>query len=238
MDSYPYKQHFLFAGAVGLCASILYSSSFWGSFSFNALEYISIADLTSHTLLPLLVAFAGPLLGFGLSNLVLGESMPPSGGADSSIGKFCKKHWRLFIIIQMIFFLIVLRFGSMEIKSAFLPLILAMFSVPLSQLEITIEFMPNPRARSIALFLAILLPTFAISAGSYEAFKCKIGQGKYQVDLARTKIDFQGDTTNPVVYLGYLSGTYVFFEKKTSGIVLVKQKDDIPVFLKPNPGRT
>lgn len=233
MEPTRYKENFMLATGVGVCTAVLYLAGFWGSFHFNAWEYFSFADLTSHTILPLLVGVAPVIIGMALSNLTTGDIFPPGGGADTSIGKFGRKHWRWLFLALAILIGCVLLFAPYEIKLTVTPLFLSVFAIPLGGNKILIDLMPNDRFRHAVISLSVLIPAYAFCAGNLEANIFKSGYGKYQVDLARTKISFQADENHRVIYIGYLSGSFIFYEQQSAGIVVVKQKDDVPIFLKP-----
>ena len=238
MEAATYKEHFLIATGVGICTAIFYLAGFWGSFHFNAWEYFSFSDLASHTILPLLLGVAPVLIGMALSNLTTGDIFPPGGGADDPIGRFGRKHWRWLFLALAISVGCVLLYAPYVIRLTITPLLLSFFVIPLGGNKVLIDLMPNDRFRHTAIALSVLIPAYGFCAGNLEANLCKSGYGKYQVDLARTKIPFQADENHRVIYIGYLSGTFIFFEQQSSGIVVVKQKDDVPIFLLPFSKRT
>jgi len=167
MESYPFKQHLFFATGIGISMSVLYMVGFWGSFGFNAFEFMSFSDLAGHTVLPLLISSMAPLIGMGLSQLFFGDALPLGGGANTPIGQFGRRNWRWMILGLVILIFLVFLLGTYEMKLTFIPLFLSFFSTPLTHLDVAITVFPEPRFRAAALYLAILLPALSFSLGNF-----------------------------------------------------------------------
>jgi hypothetical protein len=105
--------------------------------------------------------------------------------------------------------------------------------VALTHVEQIIELLPNAGARSAILNLLLFLPTFSFAVGRWDAYLIKAGASEQYVDIARSRLPLDSDSKNQVAYLGFLGNVYVLREAKTGDIVLVRQRDDSPIFLAP-----
>jgi hypothetical protein len=91
-----------FAAPYGFFIAVLYLFAFWGTFKLNILEFVGFADLAKLALYPLAASFIFLLMGAAISELARGDSLPPGGGADTKIGRFGRKHWRLLMAIYIL----------------------------------------------------------------------------------------------------------------------------------------
>lgn len=234
MEIRIYRQYLYYAAGIGSVASLLYSIGFWGSFNFNAFEYLSFSDLISHGVQPLALALVFQILGIMFSNIFVGPNLPVGGGAQTRIGRFGTRHWKGMLFFYTVAVYIILKYMPNEIKPGIGPILFATYAIPLSHINLFIEFFPNPNIRHMALMASIYLPCLSFFSGYAEARVCMHGAKKQIVDIERTKILFRGDAGSPVVSLGFLSGSHIFYETKTGNIVIVKQNDAVPIFLKQN----
>jgi hypothetical protein len=175
------------------------------------------------------------LAGVLIAQLVSTPHFPPGGGAASSVGVFGRKYWRWLIALQIAIAILVATFAPEPGKWFIVAFLVALLSEPLTHVERIVELVPNPQARSITLFLLLLLPTISFAYGRQQAFLVKTGASEQFVDVARSKLPLASDAKNPVAYLGFLGNVYVLREAKTGQIIFVKQRDDSPLFLAPKP---
>ena len=220
--------------AVGAC----YQFGYWGTFQVNVLEFISFTDIAKLAVYPLVISFVSLFVGGLIGQLFIMPHLPPGGGASSPLGQAGIKSWRWLMAIILIIAALVWIFGSEPWKWFAIAGLISLLSAPLTHIDKLIQVVPNPGARSIIAFIFLFLPPLSFAYGRLDAFYVKTGSPVHIVDVVRSKIPVESDTTNPVAYLGYFGNVYVLRETKTGQIIFVKQRDDSPLFLSPKPGRS
>jgi hypothetical protein len=213
--------------SVGAC----YLFGYWGAFNINVLEFIGLADLAKLAVYPIVASFAFVLAGTLIADILHATHLPPGGGRDTKIGVFGRKHWRGLLALLIIFASLIAQFGPEPNRWLIFAGLISLLSVPLSHVEKVIEIVPNPSVRAIALYLLILLPASSFAYGRLQAFFVQRGTPQQFVDVTRSKLPLVSDAKNPVAYVGLLGDIYVLREARTGEIVLVKQRDDLPLFL-------
>lgn len=215
--------------AVGAC----YLFGYWGAFHINVLEFISFTDVAKLAIYPLMASLVFFLAGVVLAEILHSPHLPPGGGSASKLGMFGQKHWRWLLALQICAAVLVAVFAPEPGKWFIVAVLVTLLSTPLTHVEPFIKVVPNPRVRATALFLLLLLPTISFAYGRQQAFLVKTGASEQFVDVVRSKLSLTNDEKNPVAYLGFLGSVYVLRESKTGELVLVKQRDDSPIFLVP-----
>lgn len=216
---------------VGAC----YLFGYWGAFHINVLEFISFTDVAKLAVYPLMASLAFTIAGVLTSEITRSPHLPSGGGNSSKVGQFGLKHWRWLLVLQICITVLVAIYAPEPGKWFVIAMLVSLFSTPLTHIEKLIEVIPNPRARNTTLFLVLLLPSISFAYGRQQAFLIKIGMSEQFVDVVRSKLPIASDEKNSVAYLGFLGSVYVLREAKTGQIVFVKQRDDSPLFLVPNP---
>lgn len=215
--------------SVGAC----YLFGYWGAFHINVLEFISFTDVAKLAIYPLMASLIFFLAGVVSAEIAHSPSRPPGGGSTSKLGIFGRKHWRLLLTLQIFIAVLVALLAPEPGKWFVVAILVTLLSTPLAHLEVLIEVVPNPRVRATVLFLSLLLPTISFAYGRLQAFMVKTGASEQFIDIVRSKLPLVSDEKNQVAYLGFLGSVYVLRESKTGQIVLVKQRDDSPLFLVP-----
>lgn len=229
------SKYLSFAAPYGLLVAALYLFAFWGTFKLNILEFVGFADLTKLAVYPLAACFIFLLAGCALSELVRGDSLPPGGGADTKIGRFGRKYWRLLVAMDIVLILALVLFVRNPLKWLYIANLLAILSTPLTHLEIFISLIPNPRVRGSILFLLILIPGSAFAFGKIQAHAITEGYAPYFVDAQSSKLQLSADSNGPISYVGYLAENFILYENATKKIIFVTKKDRELFVLKPNP---
>ncbi|WP_143136333.1 hypothetical protein [Burkholderia ubonensis] len=206
-----------------ITVGVLYLWGYWSTFNVNILEYLSLADIVKSTAYPIasaLIFFAiGAVLGEFLAG---GNTLPPGGGRNTSVGRFLRKISPVLIVLYVLITLAVLQFGPVE-KWHVLPIL---FAIPVylacKQLGIFQSVIPDDSPRSIVVFLMATIPTFAYGLGRINADAIFNGV-KFQYVLAPTDIvgvDNQVDPARRPRYLGH-TGDFLFFFDPTKGAVAI-----------------
>lgn len=216
-----------FLVAVGGC----YLFGYWGALEINVLEFVGFTDLAKLSLYPLLVATAFFFVGVAWNELTLGERLAPGGGAETRIGKFGRRHWKALLSLNLLAIALIAILGPEPSRWFIVALLLVIYGTALSHVEWIIDAIPNPRVRGTLLQILVALPALAFANGRYEAYSAIQLRSAKTIEVARSGLPLVSDLSSPVLYLGLLGETYVLRETKTGKTVLVKRRDDTPLFL-------
>lgn len=203
--------------------SAAYLFGFWGAFNVNVLEYIGVADIAKISVYPLAASLAYLMAGFLVSEFLRSPALPPGGGANTSIGRFGRRHWRGLLAIQLLLILVVCIYGSEPWRWLLAAFLVGLFSTPLSHVEQLIELLPEPQVRGAVLFYVLFLPCVSFAYGRIEAHLIKTGHPTNVVDVERSHLPLKEDAEHSVCYLGFVGGVYVLFESLTGQLVFVQQ---------------
>jgi hypothetical protein len=233
----PISKYLSFVTPYAFVVASLYLFAFWGSFKINILEFVGFSDLVRLALYPLAISLILYLPGVALSQLATGNSLPPGGGADTAIGRFGLKHWRILVAMDIVIVLAVALFLNQPEKWIVIASIVSFLSAPLTHLDAFVALIPNPRARGSILFLLIFVLGLAFATGKLQAYAITHGRAAYLVDVQSSGLQL-AEKTSELSYVGYLSENFVLYENGTKRIVFVKGKDRNLLVLKPNPKGT
>lgn len=214
---------------IGVSAAYLFG--YWGSFHVNVLEFIGLTDIAKLAVYPLLASSIFFLAGALFSEVIVSPHLPPGGGADTPLGRLGNRYGRWLMALVVLVAVLFAIYGPEPRKWFFVALLVSCLSIPLTHNEQIIELIPDPRQRGTALFLLFALPALSFGYGKEQAYDIKVGKPVQIVDVARSKLPLLFDETKPVAYLGLLGGIYILREGATGQVVLVKQRDDTPMFL-------
>ena len=229
-----FKEFIAVAATYLVAVSGCYLFGYWGAFNVNVLEFIALADIAKLAIYPLLASLGFALPGYVISHL-RNTNMPVGGGNSTAIGNFGFKYWRALLSLQILLIALVVIFGKDPYRWFVVAVLFSLLSTALTHVDALVEILPNPQVRSTTLFLALLLPGLAFAQGRLQADNIKEGRTALFVDTSRSNLHFALDAKSPVVYLGFLNGTFVLFERKTGQIIFVKQKEDSPLTIGPKP---
>lgn len=212
--------------------SCAYLFGFWGAFNVNALEYIGVTDIIKISIYPLSASLAYVGIGILISELSLRPSLPVGGGAESTIGKFGKKHWQWLLTFVTLLIFSVISFGHEPFQWFFVAILASTFAIPLSHVEKIAHFIPEPKIRTAILFYILFLPFISFAYGRVDAYVIRSGGTAKIVDITRSQLSLKEDIKHPVYYLGFIGGIYILFESLSGETVYVKQ-DNIILYTKP-----
>lgn len=218
--------------AVGAC----YLFGYWGAVGVNVLEFIGFADVVKLAVYPLVAGLLFTALGALCSELVAGKHFPVGGGEHSAVGKFGRRFARPLLALVLVAIVGVYALASEPLKWYAIALLVVVFAAPLSHMEVVIEALPHPKVRFVLLQVALLLPMLSFAQGRMDIYLATRLISAKTVDITRSKLPLISESKFPVVYLGLLGTTFVLRETKSGQLVLVKQKDDVPLFIVPPSG--
>jgi hypothetical protein len=229
----------LLAGGVPyfVCVGAAYTLGYWGAFDINVLEFIGLSELGKMAVYPLLATLALGVLGMVGTQLLSARILPPGGGADTVIGRAGRRYWRVLVALVIAGIYVAVLYAQEPGKWYVVALLAGTLSIPLGYVPKIIELLPNPHLRSFLLLLFITLPTFSFAQGRLMAHFVKHGHAEMSVDAQRSALPGLADPANTIIYVGYIGGTYVLRESRTGALLLVKPKDEAPLYLLPGRGR-
>jgi hypothetical protein len=213
--------------AVGAC----YLFGYWGAIGVNVLEFIGFADIVKLAVYPLVAGMIFTALGAVFSEITTGKHLPVGGGEHTPVGRFGRRFARPILAAALLGIFAIYIFAAEPFKWFAIAFLVMLFSAPLSHLEPIISALPNPKVRLLLLQVTLFLPTLAFAYGRMDIYLTTKLISAKTVDVARSKLPLASEAKFPVVYLGLLGTTFVLRETKSGQLVLVKQKDDSPLFL-------
>ena len=218
--------------AVGAC----YLFGYWGAVGINVLEFVGFTDIAKLAVYPLVAGLAFTVLAAVFSEIVTGKHLPTGGGEHTSVGQFGRRFARPILALVVIAIVVVATVGSEPFKWFTIAFLVMLFAAPLSHMDATISAIPNPKARFLALQLLLILPPLSFAHGRMDIYLATKLISARTVDITRSKLALACDEKNPVIYLGLLGTTFILRETKSGQLILVKQKDDNPLFIIPASG--
>lgn len=227
------KEKIAAVSTFGIATAASYLFGYWGAFNVNVLELGSLIDVAKLAAFPLLASLAFFMTGTVTTEILQGDRLPPGGGNDTPIGRWGLRYWRL-LVIALISSIVLISIYGPEPGNWFLASLLTSFlSIPICHSELAIKYIPNPKIRSKALYLAILLPTISFAYGRLDAHLVKTGHPNRIIDVARSKLELRETNKRRVAYLGRIGEVDVLYESLSGTIVLSKQRDENPLFIIP-----
>lgn len=217
---------------VGAC----YLFGYWGAIGVNVLEFIGFSDIAKLAVYPLVAGMTVTGLGAVFSEITTGKVLPVGGGEHTAVGRFGRRFARPILAVTVLGIVAIYIFAAEPFKWFAIAFLVMLFSAPLSHLEPIISALPSPKVRSLLLQAALLLPTLGFAYGRLDIYLSTKLISANTVDVVRSKLPLVSEANFPVVYLGLLGTTFVLRETKSGQLVLVKQKDDSPLFIIPPSG--
>jgi hypothetical protein len=215
-----------------VCVGACYSFGYWGHFDIDILQFVGLTDIAKLAIYPLLFFAVTTVLTITWTEITLGAALPPGGGAATPIGRVGLKYWRVLVALVLLALAATLLYVPEPRKWYAVSLLASFLAVGLTHVRALIELLPNPRIRAVLLLQLVLLPTLSFAHGRASAFRVESGDAAFYVDAERSGLPLRSDLSAPIVYLGKLGETYVYLEKKTGKLALVKAKDDVPLILR------
>jgi len=235
MDDLPYKKYLFLAIPYSGALSFFYLYGYWGFFRINVLEFISLSDLAKLALFPFIASFVSLAITILPSQLLGWNLFTPGAGAGTYIAKTGRKYWLYLVLLNFVLILLVFHIMPEPKKWFYIALLISLYSVFLTYSRFMVELISNPSVRGFISWCPVLALGLAFHAGNKEAYLIKTGHGHNLIDIERSKLPLKYDEKNPVAYLGHISEYFALYESATDNIVLVKTKEDVPLFIKPSP---
>ncbi len=235
MDLRPTNTILWIASAYALVVTALYLFGYWGRFVLNVLEYIGIGDIVSHALMPFLASIVFAVLGFAISTVSRGDLLPPGGGADTSIVRFGRAHWRLLLTLDLLALALVALFGPEPWRWFLVVLLIAPLATALTHLDFLISLMPNPFIRASLLEFSLVIAASSFAVGRLQADSLLKGAGPLLVDVVSSSLQLKSDAAHPVSYVGHVADFFVLYDSAQSQVVLLNAQKVNSLALIKNP---
>lgn len=226
-----------FIAIFGLGVACIYLHVYWTVFDVNVFEFAGASDFAKLAISPLLIAggawVAGTLLGVASGRPPEIMSRVTRGVARS--GWAARNGNRIKMLCA---FGAVITFGlTPEYPLLWLLLLILLF--PMLFVVVDSEYLkdliPSSSTRHLAVGFFVMLPLIAGGFAAINAETVKRGLAKKIVVKTGIAANVSSAVGKPVMYVGFLSGTYVLYETSTRRVVILKQSDSEPLVFEPNP---
>jgi hypothetical protein len=217
-------KYFGLAVPYGSFVCLAYLFGYWVPFNVNVLEHIGFPDIARLSLYPVLMTFFSFVLGAAVGQILIGDRLPPGGGARSRMSQFVFRYWVPILALYIAGIGAVVILGQEPEKWRLVAILAAFLSTPLSHADLATEMFPSPRVRAFMLFVLLWAPGWAFASGRSDAYQIKAGRAETMVDVARLGVPVQSDATHPVFYVGFVGGRFALYESLSGNIVLVREE--------------
>ncbi|MCP4264063.1 MAG: hypothetical protein GY777_00550 [Candidatus Brocadiaceae bacterium] len=144
---------------------------------------------------------------------------PIGEGADSPIGKFANRYWKLIVLAIFHFILYLICFNENPQKWTIIAMVLGIItSIALSRTKMLKEIIKNENIRVCIICFISILPFLSFAWGINDGHATKNNKPKITVQFSKYKnIEFR--------YIGYAGGYFFIYNKKNNEIVMVGNKN-------------
>lgn len=219
-------------GLYGLVVSACYLMAYWGAFGIDIFQLAGLTDFVKLAIFPVaLVAISGAVVMLASSLAV--PFMPDYERIFSQPRN--GKVLRAGALFSMIVIGLLLTFvhGDWKWAAGFSLGVFPVIYVCMHPKART--SVPNGGFRFIAAMFLLIMPLMVAFSGSRKAEVVKEGKAQRVVDNTGVAAGLIATPEHPLMYIGFVSETFVIYETQTRSVVLLKQVDNAPLVLKPNP---
>ncbi|KQY54987.1 hypothetical protein [Lysobacter sp. Root494] len=229
------------AAPYGVVIAVLYLKGYWDTFDVNALQYVSLSDLLSAAIFPMVVfvalmplaALIGTAAGGWLRSLhKTSDAVGTSSTANAEREPKNVRNGRLIAVCSAPCVLLAFFFIPAPIKWAFIALFSAMAVAPIVNNALFERLVPNTHVRLVLLLLTVSTPILVYYRGSIDATRSTEAKRERVVDVARSKLPVS--THGKVLYLGLLGDTHFLLERDSGSVILLAKSDDQLIVFTPS----
>lgn len=214
-----YTKYFAILTPYMLIVSTLYLLGYWSVFHINILEFISLSDIIKLAIKQLAYSTAVLIFGIIAGELFLRPLFPLGEGANTPIGKFANRYWKLIMFFTYCYLFYQVFFNNDPQKWRLIAIILGITcSLFLSKTKIFSEIIKNESIRILIIIFIALLPFMSFAWGINDGHATKNNKPKLTVQYSKyNKIEFR--------YIGFAGDYFFIYNKKNNEIVIVGTKD-------------
>jgi hypothetical protein len=219
---------------------VLYLWGYWASFDINILEYAGLTDILKTAAYPIASAFALFALG-AVTGEFLGRNTRPTVQLPPNRAMVAIKRWAPFLALLYLTAVVALFLFGPETKWQALPMLIAIPAFIVGRrLGLFDKNIPNESLRSIAVFLFVALPMFALGQGKTKAIAILNGTSyTYAPDsVAGLPLEESQIPARRSRYLGQAGGVLFFYNPKHNSTVVVRFEHANAVELKAYPDKS
>ncbi|WP_157382655.1 hypothetical protein [Burkholderia ubonensis] len=226
------KPRLLTIGAlIGLADAIIYLDSFWSSFGVDIFQFAGLSDFAKLAIFPMsLVAIA---LAITVAVDHTRQTLKKPDHRPGWLERRSDRFWAVTAIASIILALLSTRLPRpWEWYAALIASYPVMVS--LGRQPIVRRYLPN-QVRGSALIAIIVIPILLGILGEVEAQNIIRGKAFQVVDTTGIAANLMATRERPLMLVGFVNDTFILFETQTRSVVFLKQAENSPLILKPNP---
>jgi hypothetical protein len=218
-------------GAFGLAVSACYLMVYWGAFGIDIFQFAGLTDFVKLAIFPVAMA----VLATGLA-LAFGALIMPMLPVYDGQGLFSHrpKTMRAVAGVSLFAAFAIMGFSDAAWRWGAALLLGVPFVRYVNSRPQMRRYIRSGVLRGYVLVLAFGLPLGACFFGAISAENIKEAVTTTVVDPTGIATGLIGTHDHPLVFVGFVSDTFVIYETQTGSVVLLKQVDNAPLVLKPN----
>lgn len=216
----------------GLGVSACYLRSYWGAFDIDVFQFAGLTDFAKLAVYPLLLSALGGAIGLFVGTFLFPLTEKQEAKSFSARGM---KRLRLAAGASLVLMPTIVLVWSKPWAWCACVFISMPVIFQLCELPVSRRYFKDFTRRFITVTIMVLFPLLAAMVGAFNAEALKTGVVPRIVDNVGVAADLKGTPEHPLMYIGYVNDTFVIYETQTRSVVLLKQVDNAPLVLKPNP---
>ncbi|MFM0501950.1 hypothetical protein [Paraburkholderia caffeinilytica] len=217
----------------GLVVATIYLISYWGSFDIDIFQYAGLTDFVKLAIYPLGLALLGLVMGVAVTTISFPFEKLTRATASIKIESL-PVALRIVAVIGLLVALAINVLAHGQWKWFATVMIFSPAASYVCFHEKIKERIPSLATRFHFVLLCVLIPLFAAMVGSSRAQNLKDGNAHVIVDNTGVAAGLKATPEHPLMFIGFVSDTFVIYETQTRSVVLIKQSDTLPFVLKPN----
>jgi hypothetical protein len=224
------KPPWLTIGAlIALANAIIYLDSFWSSFGVDIFQFAGLSDFAKLAIFPMSLAAGSLAITLVIMDYMQQTFKNRSGWPERRSDRF----WAVTAIASIFLASLAL---SLPHPLEWYAALIASFPVMVSleRHSILRRYLPD-RIRSSALVAIIVIPIMLGLLGELNARNIKRGRALQIVETTGIAANLMATPEKPLMFVGFVNDTFILFETQTRSVVFLKQADNAPLILKPNP---
>jgi hypothetical protein len=220
-------------GLYGLLVSACYLMAYWGAFDVDIFQLAGLTDFVKLAIYPVSFVIMIGVVVMTASSLLF--SLLPNY-EQIFIRQSTRKTLQVFMLVVTSASGLVLLFAhgnwKWPVGTGGLATAPALYICTHPR---ALKYIPDRSLRLVVAFFVLWMPLLAAFAGANQSERIKDGTSQRIIDNTGVAAGLIATPEHPLMYIGFVSDTFVIYETQTRSVVLVKQVDNAPLVLKPNP---